>query len=95
MSRGSASRRRFESLRLLSRKSPLLGKPEDNALTLSSSQFDPDSDIHELQPLPISLKFAPFQSSALAKGGLDQIGSDLMHRLLVLYNEPKDPAHFG
>src|SRR5580692_12366339 len=25
---------------------------------------------------------------------LTQTGSDTMHRLLVLYNEPKDPAHF-
>jgi uncharacterized protein (TIGR02118 family) len=31
---------------------------------------------------------------SLAKGGFDQLGRNSMHRLLVLYNEPKDPAHF-
>ena len=30
----------------------------------------------------------------MAKGESEKIGRYSMHRLLVLYNEPKDPAHF-
>jgi uncharacterized protein (TIGR02118 family) len=30
----------------------------------------------------------------LAKGGSDEIGRHLIHKLLVLYDEPKDPTHF-
>jgi uncharacterized protein (TIGR02118 family) len=47
----------------------------------------------ELQPSVTVSTLGPFQSQ-LGKGGKIKNREAFMHRLLVLYNEPKDPAHF-
>jgi uncharacterized protein (TIGR02118 family) len=47
-----------------------------------------------LAGVPKHARLRAVQKLSLAKGGFGQLGRNSMHRLLVLYNEPKDPAHF-